>query len=167
MACRTRACSGQFCMGQTPIKAILICWLILRRRPATSRSPLSNANRNIARRAGVRAHSGGVAAEIPQRRSATGRSFVRHSERLEDYLSHIAEAIARATTYLQPFDNIGAFQKDLQTHDAVVRNIGIIGSLQTTSTVLIRISLPNIRKFHGRPCATCAMLSLMNILAWI
>ncbi len=52
---------------------------------------------------------------------------MRHPERLEDYLSHIAEAIARATTYLQPFENIGVFQKDLQAPDAVVRNIEIIG----------------------------------------
>ncbi len=52
---------------------------------------------------------------------------MRHPERVEDYLSHILEAIVRATAYLQPFENIVAFQKDLQAQDAVVRNIEIIG----------------------------------------
>jgi uncharacterized protein with HEPN domain len=52
---------------------------------------------------------------------------VKHPDRLEDYLSHIAEAIARATTYIQPFKSIESFQKDLQAQDAVVRNIEIIG----------------------------------------
>lgn len=52
---------------------------------------------------------------------------MKHPERLEDYLIHIAEAITRATSYVQPFENFEAFQKDLQAQDAVVRNIEIIG----------------------------------------
>jgi uncharacterized protein with HEPN domain len=50
-----------------------------------------------------------------------------HPERVEDYLEHIGEAITRATGYIQPLGNIGAFEKNQQVQDAVVRNIEIIG----------------------------------------
>lgn len=50
-----------------------------------------------------------------------------HPERVEDYLGHIAEAIMRATGYVQPFPNIEAFGENPQAQDAVVRNIEIIG----------------------------------------
>lgn len=50
-----------------------------------------------------------------------------HPERVEDYLGHIAEAITRATSYLQPLQDIEAFEKNPQIQDAVVRNIEIIG----------------------------------------
>lgn len=50
-----------------------------------------------------------------------------HPERVEDYLGHIAEAITRATGYVQPLPNIEAFEKNPQVQDAVVRNIEIIG----------------------------------------
>lgn len=52
---------------------------------------------------------------------------MKHPERVEDYLEHIAEAIERATGYLQPVTDFEAFQKNLQVQDAVVRNIEIIG----------------------------------------
>jgi uncharacterized protein with HEPN domain len=52
---------------------------------------------------------------------------MKHPERVEDYLEHIAEAIERATDYLQPVTDLEAFQKNLQVQDAVVRNIEIIG----------------------------------------
>jgi uncharacterized protein with HEPN domain len=48
-------------------------------------------------------------------------------ERVEDYLEHIAEAIERATSYLQPLQSLEALQADQQVQDAVVRNIEIIG----------------------------------------
>ena len=50
-----------------------------------------------------------------------------HPERVEDYLGHIAEAITRATSCLQPLQDIEAFEKNSQIQDAVVRNIEIIG----------------------------------------
>jgi len=52
---------------------------------------------------------------------------MKHPERLEDYLEHIAEAIGRATGYLQPLQDLEALQKNQQVQDAVVRNIEIIG----------------------------------------
>jgi uncharacterized protein with HEPN domain len=52
---------------------------------------------------------------------------MRHPERVEDYLAHIAEAIVRAAAYVQPLRDIETFQKNLQVQDAVVRNIEIIG----------------------------------------
>ena len=52
---------------------------------------------------------------------------MKHPERVEDYLEHIAEAIERATDYLQPVPDLEAFQKNPQVQDAVVRNIEIIG----------------------------------------
>jgi uncharacterized protein with HEPN domain len=52
---------------------------------------------------------------------------MKRPERVEDYLEHIAEAIDRATSYLQPIQDIEAFKKNPQAQDAVVRNIEIIG----------------------------------------
>ena len=52
---------------------------------------------------------------------------MKHPERVEDYLEHIAEAIDRATGYLQPLKDLEALQKNKQVQDAVVRNIEIIG----------------------------------------
>jgi uncharacterized protein with HEPN domain len=52
---------------------------------------------------------------------------MRHPERVEDYLSHIAAAIARATAYVQSLPDMDAFGKNPQVQHAVVRNIGIIG----------------------------------------
>ena len=52
---------------------------------------------------------------------------MKHPERVEDYLEHIAEAIERATGYLQSVPDLAAFRKNPQVQDAVVRNIEIIG----------------------------------------
>ena len=52
---------------------------------------------------------------------------MKHPERVEDYLEHIAEAVERATSYLQPVPDLTAFHKNRQVQDAVVRNIEIIG----------------------------------------
>lgn len=52
---------------------------------------------------------------------------MKHPERVEDYLEHIAQAIGRATGYVQRFDSVEALQKDQQVQDAVIRNIEIIG----------------------------------------
>jgi uncharacterized protein with HEPN domain len=52
---------------------------------------------------------------------------MKHPERVEDYLEHIAEAIDRATSYLQAMPHFETFQQNLQVQDAVVRNIEIIG----------------------------------------
>jgi uncharacterized protein with HEPN domain len=52
---------------------------------------------------------------------------MKHPERVEDYLEHIAEAIERAMGYVQPLVDINALQQNHQVQDAIVRNIEIIG----------------------------------------
>jgi len=52
---------------------------------------------------------------------------MKHPERVEDYLDHIAEAIERATSYLRPLKDATALQQNQQAQDAIVRNIEIIG----------------------------------------
>jgi uncharacterized protein with HEPN domain len=52
---------------------------------------------------------------------------MKHPERVQDYLEHIAEAIDRATDYLQPLPDFKAFEENHQVQDAVLRNIEIIG----------------------------------------
>lgn len=52
---------------------------------------------------------------------------MKHPERLEDYLEHIAGAIERAVGYLQSLQDLEALQKNQQVQDAIVRNIEIIG----------------------------------------
>jgi uncharacterized protein with HEPN domain len=52
---------------------------------------------------------------------------MKHPERIEDYLEHIAEAINRATEYIQPLDNAAALERDHKTQAAVIRNTEIIG----------------------------------------
>lgn len=50
-----------------------------------------------------------------------------HSERAEDYLRHILEAIQRATTYAQQSGTFQAFETDVLLQDGIIRNIGVIG----------------------------------------
>jgi uncharacterized protein with HEPN domain len=52
---------------------------------------------------------------------------MRHPERVEDYLGHIAQAIERASSYLQPLPDFEAFRNNQQVQDAAVRNLEIIG----------------------------------------
>ena len=52
---------------------------------------------------------------------------MKHPERVGDYLGHIAEAIARATSYVEQLQGIEAFRQNPLVQDGVVRNIEIIG----------------------------------------
>jgi uncharacterized protein with HEPN domain len=52
---------------------------------------------------------------------------MKHPDRVEDYLEHIAEAIERATSYLKPLQDLVELQQNQMVQDAVVRNIEIIG----------------------------------------
>jgi uncharacterized protein with HEPN domain len=52
---------------------------------------------------------------------------MKHPERVEDYLGHIAEAITRATSYVESSQGIEAFRQNPLVQDGVVRNIEIIG----------------------------------------
>ena len=52
---------------------------------------------------------------------------MKHPERVEDYLEHIAPASERAIAYVKQFDSVEALQRNQQAQDAVIRNIEIIG----------------------------------------
>jgi uncharacterized protein with HEPN domain len=52
---------------------------------------------------------------------------MRHPERVEDYLEHIAQAIQRATEYVERVGTVSAFRQNQRDQDAVIRNIEIIG----------------------------------------
>jgi uncharacterized protein with HEPN domain len=52
---------------------------------------------------------------------------MKHPERVEDYLDHIAQAIQRATEYIEGVGSLAAFQQSRRDQDAVIRNIEIIG----------------------------------------
>jgi uncharacterized protein with HEPN domain len=46
--------------------------------------------------------------------------------RTSDYLNHMLDSIARIATYTDGLDR-GAFEADLRTQDAVIRNLGVLG----------------------------------------
>ncbi len=52
---------------------------------------------------------------------------MKHPERVDDYLEHIAEAIDRSMSYIEHLQTPEGLQRDRKTQDAVVRNIEIIG----------------------------------------
>jgi uncharacterized protein with HEPN domain len=52
---------------------------------------------------------------------------MKHPERIEDYLEHIAQAIQRATEYIEHSGGASAFRYSQRDQDAVIRNIEIIG----------------------------------------
>jgi uncharacterized protein with HEPN domain len=82
---------------------------------------------------------------------------VKHPERIEGYLEHIAEAIRRATRYAEHIDNLEALLKNEQAQDAIVRNITIIGEAANQ----IQTADPEFVTKHpaclGRKYAGCAM----------
>jgi uncharacterized protein with HEPN domain len=50
-----------------------------------------------------------------------------HPERVEDYLEHIADAIERATRYVENLENLQALEQNQQAQDAIVRTIAVVG----------------------------------------
>jgi uncharacterized protein with HEPN domain len=52
---------------------------------------------------------------------------MKHPERVEDYLEHIAQAIQYATEYVEGVGSVSAFRLSQRDQDAVIRNIEIIG----------------------------------------
>jgi hypothetical protein len=89
---------------------------------------------------------------------------MRHPQRVEDCLRHIAEAIDRARSHVQPLPGIEAFEKNPQVQDAVVRNIEIIGEAVNHINRMAPSSLRSIRNFRGTTCATCATSSFTPTL---
>jgi uncharacterized protein with HEPN domain len=66
---------------------------------------------------------------------------MKHPERVEEYLEHIAKAIRRATKYAEKFDSLEALLENEQAQDAIIRNITIIGEaanqIQQTSPAFV------------------------------
>ena len=89
---------------------------------------------------------------------------MRHPERVEDYLEHIAQAIERATEYVGRFQSLSAFQQSQLEQDAVIRNIEIIGEAANQIIARPRSSSRSIPSFRGRTCATCATPSFTPTL---
>ena len=56
---------------------------------------------------------------------------MRHPERVEDYLEHIAMAIERATHYLADVSDVEALRHNTEKQDAIVRNLEIVGEATT------------------------------------
>jgi len=56
---------------------------------------------------------------------------MRHPERVEDYLEHIARASERAIAYVQPFGGVEALRHNQRVQDAVIRNIETVGEAAT------------------------------------
>ena len=52
---------------------------------------------------------------------------MKHPERIEDYLQHIAEAVDRITGYVQGMEDAAALERDHKTQAAVIRYVEIIG----------------------------------------
>lgn len=71
---------------------------------------------------------------------------MKHPQRVDDYLEHIAEGIERATSYLQPLRDVEALEQNSQVQDAIVRNIEIIGE----AAAHIYNREPNFQLSEGR-----------------
>ena len=56
---------------------------------------------------------------------------MKHPERVEDYLEHIARAIERATLYVEDVENAEALRQSVEKQDAVIRNLIVIGEAAT------------------------------------
>jgi uncharacterized protein with HEPN domain len=52
---------------------------------------------------------------------------MKHPARVEDYLDHIAQAIQRATEYVEGVGSRAAFEQSQRDQAAVIRNIEIMG----------------------------------------
>ena len=82
---------------------------------------------------------------------------MKHPERIEDYLQHIAEAIDRITGYVQEIDNAEALERDHKTQAAVIRYIEIIGEAANRIHKQDRNLLPPILRCRGPKCGACAI----------
>lgn len=56
---------------------------------------------------------------------------MKHPERVEDYLEHIAEMIEYATSFVQGVDSAELLKRDFKTQAAIVRCIEVIGEAAT------------------------------------
>ena len=81
---------------------------------------------------------------------------MKHPERIEDYLEHIALAAERAIHYVEQLNGVEALQENQQAQDAVIRNIEIIGEAPAASKRKNRNLSPPTPNCPGSRCAACA-----------
>ena len=79
-----------------------------------------------------------------------------HPERVAEYLGHIAEAIRRATRYVEPLDDADALRQAEQIQDAVIRNLEIIGEAANRIMNADPDFTEVIPTFPGSGCGGCA-----------
>jgi uncharacterized protein with HEPN domain len=82
---------------------------------------------------------------------------VKHPERIEDYLQHIAEAIDRITGYVEGIDNAEALEHDHKTQAAVIRYIEIIGEAANRIQKQDPQFVAPILRCRGPKCEACAI----------
>ena len=74
---------------------------------------------------GVGSDAGVFVPEVSGSRAGTGGAALKRPDRVEDYLEHIAQAIRRATEYVERLGSATAFRQSQRDQDAVIRNIEI------------------------------------------
>ena len=82
---------------------------------------------------------------------------MKHPERVEDYLDHIAQAIQRATQYVDGVGSLAAFEQSQRDQDAVIRNLEIIGEAANRiqrDTPEFVAAHPQLPWIEMRGCAT-------------
>lgn len=82
---------------------------------------------------------------------------MKHPERIEDYLQHIAEAIDRITGYVQGIDNAAALNATIRPKlpSSVISRSS--AKLRTEFRNRSRSLLPPILRCRGPKCAACAI----------
>jgi hypothetical protein len=70
---------------------------------------------------------------------------MKHPARVEDYLDHIAQAIQRATEYVEGVGSRAAFGQSQRDQAAVIRNIEIMGRQ-------VKAARPRLRYICGFEC---------------
>ena len=89
-------------------------------------------------------------------RSCRSRSPYEASGARRRYLRHIAEVIARATSYVQPLQGIEAFRQNRSCRMRLSATSRLSARRRTRLPACPRTSFRSIRSFRGGRCAICA-----------
>jgi hypothetical protein len=74
---------------------------------------------------------------------------MKHPERIEDNLEHIAEAIDRITTYIQEIGNVASLEHDHQTQADRDHRRGREQNSQTSGGIRFRASFATVERNAG------------------
>jgi predicted nucleotidyltransferase len=95
--------------------------------------------------------------------TGSGRPFMKHPERIEDYLEHIAEAAAQATEYCKTSTSLRISRTTGETKTRRFATSRSSARRQVTSNGCHPASPPRIRRYRGRKCVGCATPLFTNI----